>query len=112
MLHSSNNRPQGGDPGKRPGKHYTGKILAKIQMVRVRRRESRKNGMKHWKLIATIAAGVIIVIVTLQNREEVQTRLLFVTVTMPRVVLLLITLTIGFLVGVVVASRLRSRKTP
>lgn len=55
------------------------------------------------KMIAAlllIAAGLIVV---LQNTQPVETRLLFMSVTMPRAVLLIITLLIGIAVGILVA---------
>ena len=66
--------------------------------------------MKNLKLIAAVVVGILVVIVTLQNTHEVETRLLFVTIAMPRAVLLLVTLVIGFVIGLLVSGRLRAKK--
>ena len=66
--------------------------------------------MKHKaKIAALIAAVLVILILVLQNTEPVATRLLFMTVTMPRALLLVITSALGFAGGVIVAAILRSR---
>ncbi len=54
-------------------------------------------------VVASLLAGVLI----LQNTESVDTRLLFVTVSMPRAALLLATLLAGFALGVLVGFRWR-----
>ena len=53
------------------------------------------------KLIVALVLAVLTVIVVLQNTEAVQTKLLFITVTMPRVLLLFLMLVIGFILGIV-----------
>ena len=55
--------------------------------------------MKQIKHIATIVLAVLGIVIALQNTDSVETQLLFVTVTMPRAVLLFITLLIGFVSG-------------
>jgi uncharacterized integral membrane protein len=55
------------------------------------------------KVITAIVLGVIATVIALQNLEPVDTRLLFATVTMPRILILLIMLGIGFLLGVVLS---------
>lgn len=67
--------------------------------------------MKRWKLVAAVVAGLLAIILVLQNTQEVETRLLFVTVTMPRAVLLLVTLLIGFILGLLLAGRLKGKTT-
>ena len=65
-----------------------------------------------WQKIKIILGAVIAlltVIIVLQNTEEVETTLLFVSVKMPRAALLFGTLVIGFALGVLTASRLVSR---
>jgi uncharacterized integral membrane protein len=57
--------------------------------------------MKKAKLITAGILALLIVIVILQNTEAVETRLLFVTVTMPRALLLMITLVVGFAIGII-----------
>ena len=56
-----------------------------------------------------ILAGLGIVIV-LQNTESVETKLLFITVTMPRAVLLFTTTMVGFALGVLVALILSGKR--
>ena len=66
--------------------------------------------MSRWKLIAIVIIAVAAIIVVAQNTQVVETRLLFMTVTMPRAILLLITLLVGFVLGMLAAGRM-SRKT-
>ena len=66
--------------------------------------------MSRWKLIAIVIIAVAAIIVVAQNTQAVETRLLFMTVTMPRAILLLITLLVGFVLGMLAAGRM-SRKT-
>ncbi len=58
----------------------------------------------------TIIAAVLLVlgiIVVIQNTETVETRLLFATVTMPRALLLGLTLVMGIVIGLLLGLRLR-----
>lgn len=51
-----------------------------------------------------ILIGVLIIIVaalTLQNTQPVNTRILFFTLTMPRAILLLLMMLIGFVIGII-----------
>ena len=72
------------------------------------------------KIITALVVSVLVVIVLLQNTQAVETRLLFVTVTMPRALLLLLTLVVGIVVGLVGAiavmaktmSRIKGRIKP
>lgn len=67
------------------------------------------NSVRTW-LLAIVA--VMVLIVALQNTQSVETRILFMTVSMPRAVLLFVTLLIGFVLGLVAASwRDRDTKT-
>jgi putative membrane protein len=59
--------------------------------------------MKKAKLIIAIVLAVLCLIIVLQNTASVETRFLFVTITMPRAVLLLSTAAIGFALGVLVS---------
>ena len=59
--------------------------------------------MKKFALIAILVAVVLGIIVVLQNTESVETKLLIVTVTMPRAVLLFVTAMIGFAAGVILS---------
>lgn len=67
--------------------------------------------MDKTKLIIALLIAIVTVIVVLQNTEAVQTRLLFITVTMPRVLMLFLMLVIGFILGIITAlSRTRKGK--
>ena len=68
--------------------------------------------MKQAKTLALAACALLAVIVAVQNTEAVDTRLLFVTVTMPRALLLIITLLVGAAVGLVIGARLNPREEP
>jgi len=66
----------------------------------------------YWQRIkfVTIAILVILVlIIALQNTANVETKLLFASVTMPRAILLFVMLAIGFVIGRLTAAR-ASRK--
>ncbi|MDX1682580.1 MAG: LapA family protein [Phycisphaeraceae bacterium] len=60
--------------------------------------------MTQVKLIATAVAVLLLTIIVLQNREPVETDILLMTVEMPRIVLLLVTLATGFIAGLVTAG--------
>ncbi len=55
------------------------------------------------KLAAILCLAVILIAVALQNYGPVETRLIFVTVTMPQIVLLLMMAGGGFCLGLLVA---------
>jgi uncharacterized integral membrane protein len=67
--------------------------------------------MNKVKIIVAAAMAVLLVVIILQNTQQVETRLLFATISMPRAVLLLATLVVGFVIGLLTAGRL-SRKSP
>jgi uncharacterized integral membrane protein len=58
--------------------------------------------MERFKLISIAVLTLLGVIIVLQNTEPVETRLLFLTITMPRAVLLMGTTLIGFALGILV----------
>jgi len=60
--------------------------------------------MKKVKIILIITILLIAVVVSLQNKEAVETKFLFATITLPRVLLLLLTFTLGFVGGIITAS--------
>ena len=60
--------------------------------------------MKKIKTIIAVAVSLLILIVILQNTQAVETRLLFMKITMPRALLLFITLLVGFVIGIVTMS--------
>ena len=62
------------------------------------------------KLVALCILALLLVVIVFQNTESVETKVLFVTIIMPRAVLILVTSLLGFAAGVLVAV-LFSRKT-
>jgi len=60
--------------------------------------------MKTAKIIAIVAILLLVLIVFLQNTQAVETKFLFLTVTMPRAILLFLTFVLGFAGGLISAS--------
>ena len=60
--------------------------------------------MKRTKIIVILIISLLALIVFVQNRQAVDTKLLFVTITMPRVLLLIVTFIMGFIVGIILAG--------
>ena len=60
--------------------------------------------MKKAKVILIIVILLLALIVFLQNTKAVETKLLFMTITMPRVLLLMLTFVMGFIGGLIAAS--------
>jgi uncharacterized integral membrane protein len=58
------------------------------------------------KVVAIAALALVTVIVVLQNTQAVETKLLFLTLTMPNAALLFGTLIIGFAIGVLTAGHI------
>jgi len=67
--------------------------------------------MKSFKHILIGTLVVLVLIAVLQNRQTVDTKFLFATVSMPRALLLLVTLGIGFAAGVLTGSKFFVRKS-
>lgn len=61
--------------------------------------------MKTFRKVVAATLLVLVVIVVLQNTETVETRLLFVTLAMPRSLLLFITLVLGAVIGLLLGAR-------
>jgi uncharacterized integral membrane protein len=57
--------------------------------------------MKKVKLVLVILISIFSLIIFLQNTEPVDTKILFYTITMPRIVLLVLMTLLGFVGGVV-----------
>ena len=72
----------------------------------------KKKGIdpKAVKNFAIAISLVIVLIVVLQNTQSVETRVLFFSFTMPRALLLAITLVVGIVAGLLMGSRFK-RKT-
>lgn len=66
--------------------------------------------LKRLKLVAVAVLALLVLIVVMQNTEAVDTRILFVTITMPRAVLLFGTLIAGFVLGIVACNRVFAKK--
>ena len=64
--------------------------------------------MKNVKIILISVVLSLAVVVALQNRQEVETKFLFTSIIMPRI-LLLSTLTLGFFIGLITSGLLRRR---
>jgi uncharacterized integral membrane protein len=64
--------------------------------------------MNKLKLVAIAVIALFTVIVVLQNTQAVETKLLFLTVTLPNAALLFGTLIIGFAIGVLTAGHIVS----
>ena len=61
------------------------------------------------KIIGAVILAILALILILQNRASVTTQILFVEVTMPRAVLLLLTLIIGVVIGLLIAVSISRR---
>ncbi len=68
--------------------------------------------MKKAKIIIIVVASLLALVVSLQNTEAVETKVLFTTITLPRVLLLILTFITGFIAGLITASQVlgKSRK--
>ena len=64
--------------------------------------------MNKLKIVVIAVLALVIVIVVLQNTQAVETKLLFVTMTLPNAALLFGTLIIGFAIGVLTAGHIVS----
>ena len=67
--------------------------------------------MKRIKKIGILVLALFIGIVVLQNTESVQTKILFLTITMPRAVLLFLTALIGFIIGILSSWRMGRKES-
>jgi putative membrane protein len=67
-----------------------------------------KKTMNTLKVVAAAVLALVVVIVVLQNTQAVETKLLFLTVTLPNAALLFGTLIVGFAIGVLTAGHIVS----
>ena len=65
--------------------------------------------MQHAKLITTLVLSSLVLIIVLQNTEPVVTKILFISITMPRAVLLFGTTMLGFALGVMASLMMMKR---
>jgi uncharacterized integral membrane protein len=63
------------------------------------------------KLILALAMVALCLVLIFQNMQQVETKILFITVTMPRAGLLAITMLIGVAVGILIALWLARRQS-
>jgi uncharacterized integral membrane protein len=56
------------------------------------------------KIVVILIVSLLSLIVFIQNRQVVDTKLLFATITMPLVLLLILTFVMGSILGLVIAS--------
>ena len=68
--------------------------------------------MKRFKLIFTAILALLCIIIILQNTGPVETKLLFLSITMPRAILLMGTTLIGFALGVLVSFFFQRKDKP
>ena len=68
--------------------------------------------MPRAKLGVIAVVTILAVVVILQNTAAVETRVLFVTVTMPRAVLLVLALAVGFVLGLLFSFTSTRTKDP
>ena len=66
--------------------------------------------MARAKLIVATVVTVLIIILVLQNTEAVETKVLFATLTMPRALLLLVTMLAGYILGLLTLSHLLGKR--
>jgi uncharacterized integral membrane protein len=66
--------------------------------------------MRNFKLITASVLAILVAILVVQNREPVETHLLFVTVAMPHAILLFITAAAGFTLGILLTMSLKTRR--
>ena len=65
--------------------------------------------MKNIKIVLITVVVSLAVVVALQNTQQVETKFLFTSITMPRVLLLLSALALGFIIGFITAGLLRRK---
>lgn len=62
------------------------------------------------RIAGVAVVAVLVVVIVLQNTDTVETKILFMTVTVPRAALLFGTLIVGYVLGIFTATRIASRK--
>jgi uncharacterized integral membrane protein len=67
--------------------------------------------MKNIKLVLIIVILTLAIVIAFLNKQEVDVNLIFKTVKMPGILLILVTLGIGFLGGLITSSILRKKPT-
>jgi uncharacterized integral membrane protein len=67
--------------------------------------------MTKLKLVALLILVILAIVLVLQNTQAVETKLLFITVTMPRAALLGLALLIGFACGILASLGIGKKRT-
>jgi len=67
--------------------------------------------MKRAKIIAILVLALSVAVIILQNTESVETKILFLSFTMPRAALLFLTALIGFILGVLSSLSVGRKKS-
>lgn len=65
--------------------------------------------MANVKIIVAVILLLLVLVVVFQNAASVETKVLFLTVKMPRALLLVVMFSVGFTAGIFVADSLASR---
>ncbi len=68
--------------------------------------------MNRFKMISITILTIVGVIIILQNTEPVETKLLFLSIVMPRAILLMGTTLIGFALGILVSFFFQRKEPP
>ena len=68
--------------------------------------------MNRFKMISIAILTILGVIIILQNTEPVETKLLFLSIVMPRAILLMCTTLIGFALGILVSFFFQRKEQP
>jgi putative membrane protein len=71
-----------------------------------------EQAMNRFKMISIAVLTLLGIIIILQNTEQVETRLLFLSITMPRAILLMGTTMIGFSLGILVSLFFKRKENP
>ncbi len=61
------------------------------------------------KIAGIAVAAILLLVIVLQNTEAVETKLLFITVSVPRAALLFGTTVVGYVLGIFTAARFAKR---
>ena len=65
--------------------------------------------MKRAKIIVILVISLLALVVSMQNTEAVETKVLFANIIMPRVLLLILTFITGFIAALITASHVLRR---
>ena len=68
--------------------------------------------MNRFKMISIAILALLGVIIILQNTEPVETKLLFLSITMPRAIFIMGTTLIGFALGILVSFFFQRKEQP